>query len=79
MQLSENENSASSLSTLCDAIMMARAVFDLADEIGFSLSVLDIGGDCFGKQSSRFCFEKVSLKVVLFFSSAHLEEMHLKL
>jgi len=48
-----------SLSALCCAVMMARAIFDLADEIGYNLSVLDFGGDCIARQSSGVCFEEV--------------------
>lgn len=54
-------DSPNSLSMLCDVIIMARAVFDMADDIGFNLTLLDIGGDCVGKQSSEFYFEEVDI------------------
>lgn len=54
-------NGANIMSVLYDVIMMARAVFDLADDIGFNLTLLDIGGDCVGKQSSEFFFEEVGV------------------
>lgn len=51
-------DSCSNLSVLCDSVLMARAIFDLAGDIGFDFTLLDIGGDCFGKKSSEFCFEE---------------------
>jgi hypothetical protein len=52
-------DSPNTLSALCDAVVMARAIFDLAADIGFNLTVVDIGGDCVGKRSSEFYFEEV--------------------
>ena len=56
MHLNENPKS---LSTFFEAVMMARAVVDLADKIGFNVTLLDIGGDCVGRFTSEFCFEEV--------------------
>jgi len=41
------------------AVISARAVFDMADSVGFHFSLLDIGGGFPGQASAKPSFEEV--------------------